>query len=143
MLLGDELVERQCVTDQHGVRLVGVERAVGLVGHAIGAELDAAVEPKRLLDAQDRVAAPGQRLALGIGQAVDQRPTWRRLVDRSLHVLSLDRAQTPTKKPPTGQGGGFFERSDLLARINVVASRSAQIPRRGFYTEVAGIAQAP
>jgi hypothetical protein len=48
----------------------------------------------------------------------------------------------PTKKPPTGESGAFFERSDLLARINVVASRSAQIPRRGFYTEVAGIVQA-
>jgi len=34
-----------------------------------------------------------------------------------------------TKKPPTEKGGGFFKHSDLLARINVAASRSAQIPR--------------
>ena len=110
MFLGDELVERQRMADQHGVRLVGIERAVGLVGHAIGAELDAAVEPQRPLAAQDRVAALGERLAFGIGQVVFE------------HV-PLQR------KAPDRKGGGFFERSDLLARFNVAASRSAQIPR--------------
>ena len=134
MLLGDELVERQRMADQDGVRLVGVERAVGLVGHAIGAELDAAVEPKRPLDAQDRVAAPGQRLALGVGQR-------RRRSQPPCPLLGAANCQR--KSPRPARAGAFFERSDLLARINVVASRSAQIPRRGLYTEVAGIAQAP
>src|SRR5215475_1057556 len=45
--------------------------------------------------------------------------------------LSCSRGKRATKKPPTGKVGGFFERSDLLARINVAASRSAQIPRCG------------
>ena len=96
------------------LRLVGVQRAVGLVGHAVGAEIDAAVEPQRPLHAQDRVAALGERLAFGIGEVVE-------------HILSR---QTPTKKPPTGRAGAFSKHSDLLARINVAASRSAQIPRR-------------
>jgi hypothetical protein len=33
------------------------------------------------------------------------------------------------RKTPGRKDGGFFERSDLLAMFNVVASRSAQIPR--------------
>ena len=90
MLRGDVLVAGQRVADQDGVRLVGVQRAVGLVGDAVGAELDAAVEPQRPLDAQDRVAALGQRLAFGFGEIVQHCST-----------------AAPTKKPPTGRAGAF------------------------------------
>ena len=93
MRLGDELVAGQRVADQDGVRLVGIERAVGLVGHAIGAELDAAVEPQRPLDAQDRVAALGERLAFGFGQVLEHSC-----------VRSHGRSN---EKPPTGRAGAF------------------------------------
>ena len=90
--------------------------AVGLVGDAIGSEIDAAVEPQRPVRAQDRVAALGERLALGIGQVVQHCPLPRR----------------SQRKSPRPEGRGLFsEHSDLLAMFNVVASRSAQIPRRG------------
>ena len=136
MLLGDELVAGQRMADQDGVRLVGVERAVGLVGHPIGAELDAAVEPERALDAQNRVAALGERLAFGLGAG------GRRTRHRS-QPTSPSIGARRNEKAPDRQGRGLFsKRSDLLARFNVVASRSAQIPRRGFYKDVAGFAQA-
>src|SRR4029079_6663834 len=48
----------------------------------------------------------------------------------------------PAKKPPTVRPGAFFNHSDLLARIHVVASRPAQIPRSCFYTDMSAIAQA-
>ena len=74
---------------------------------------------------------PGPRGGIGRAPCVRLRSA---VLEHSC-VHSLCCAAAPTKKPPTGKVGGFFERSDLLARINVVASRSAQIPRRGFYTE--------
>ena len=71
MLFGHELVEGQGMADQDGVGLLRIERAVGLVGHPIGAELDAAVEPERALDAQNRVAALGERLPFSLGKIVE------------------------------------------------------------------------
>ena len=91
---------RQRVADQDGVRLVGVERAVGLVGHAIGAELDAAVEPQRPLDAQDRVAAPGQRLAFGFGQGSSSSG-----LSIAASISLLGRCQ---RKSPRPEGRGLF-----------------------------------
>ena len=44
--------------------------------------------------------------------------------------LAHDCGWTGATKSPRPEGGGFFKLSDLLARINVAASRSAQIPRR-------------
>ena len=89
MLLDDELIAGQRVADQDGVGLVGVQRAVGLVGHAIGAEIDAAVELERPLGAQDRVATSGQRLAFGFGEIVQ-------------HANPLQR------KSPRPEGRGLF-----------------------------------
>ena len=85
------------MADQDGVGLVGIERAVGLVGHPIGAELDAAVEPKRALDAQNRVAALGERLPFSLGQVVQ--------LDGHFHSSAR---QARNEKAPDRKGGGFF-----------------------------------
>src|SRR5206468_6369141 len=100
-----------------GVGLLGIQRAVRLVGHTIGPELDAAVVLERPLGPQNRVATSGQRLALGFGEIVQN-------------------ANPLQRKSPRPEGGGFFERPDLLARFNVAASRSAQIPRMRLYKDV-------
>jgi hypothetical protein len=73
MRLGDELVAGQRMTDKDGIALGRVQLAVGLVGHAIGAEIDAAVEAQRAVCPQDRVAALGERLAFGICEVVEHR----------------------------------------------------------------------
>ena len=52
------LVAGQRVADQDRVAALGVERAVGLIGDRERAEIDAAVEPQRLLDC--RSVWPGQ-----------------------------------------------------------------------------------
>ena len=69
MGLGDELVQGQRMADQHGVRLVGIERAVGLVGQGEGAQLDAAIEPQATLRAEyGRLAgAQGEGAGRGAG----------------------------------------------------------------------------
>ncbi len=96
MPLGDELIASQRVADQNGIALGCIQGAVSLVGDPIGAEIDAAVEPQRTLHAQNRVAALGERLALGIGQVVQHMT--------SLLAFTTER---PTKKPPTGRAGLF------------------------------------
>ena len=53
------LVAGERMTDEHEVRLVGVERAVGLIGDGKGRERLPAVERKRIVKMRD--------LALGIG----------------------------------------------------------------------------
>ena len=82
------------MADQHRIRLVGIQRAVGLVGDAVRPELDAAVQPQRPLDAQDRVAALGERLAFGFGEILEH---------LLLHV------RRSNEKAPDRKGGGFFE----------------------------------
>ena len=59
MDVGDMLVAGERMTDEHEVRLVGVERAVGLIGDGEGREFLPAVERKRIVKMRD--------LALGIG----------------------------------------------------------------------------
>jgi hypothetical protein len=98
VLFGDELIEGEGMADQDGVGLVGIERAVGLVGHPIGAEIDAAVEPERALGAQNRVAALGERLPFSLGQVVQ--------LHGHCPLLKHERA---TKKPPTVKVGGFSQ----------------------------------
>ena len=78
MPLGDELVAAERMADQDRIGLVGVQRAVGLIGHPVGPEIDAAVETQRLLGTQDRMAALGERHLLGVGQVLEQRPLQRK-----------------------------------------------------------------
>ena len=94
--VGDKLVGGQRMADQHGVRLVGIEPAIGLVGDAVGAEFDAAIELERPVGAQDRGAASLQRLALGAGETVE-----RRSVEGGLHVVLRARPAgcSPRKSP--------------------------------------------
>ncbi|MFK4491274.1 hypothetical protein ABIA45_006352 [Bradyrhizobium sp. USDA 336] len=54
MDVGDMLVAGQRMTDQHGVGAIGVELAIGLVGDLERGEIDAAIEPQRLLSAEMR-----------------------------------------------------------------------------------------
>jgi len=57
---GDELVARQRMADEDGVRSVCIQRAVCLVGEREGAELGSAVQAQLLFDAQfDTVAGQG------------------------------------------------------------------------------------
>ncbi len=90
--VGDELVARQRMADQDGVRLLRVQLAIGLVGHPVRSEIDAAVEAQRPVGPQDRVAALGERLALGIGQVVQHYPLPRR----------------SQRKSPRPEGRGLF-----------------------------------
>ena len=99
VLFGHELIEGECMADQDGVGLLRIERPVGLISHPIGAEIDAAVEPKRALGAQNRVAALGERLPFSLGQ----------VVQLHRHCPLLKRGTRATKKPPTVKVGGFSQ----------------------------------
>ena len=57
MGLGHEMVAGQGVADHDGVRAVGVQRAVGLVGDLEAADLDPAVQPHRPVDGQPHAPA--------------------------------------------------------------------------------------
>ena len=52
MDVGDVLVAGEGVADQHRVAALGVERAVGLIGDLERGEIDAGIEPKRLVHAE-------------------------------------------------------------------------------------------
>ena len=54
MHVGDVLVAGQRMADQHRVGAIGVELAIGLVGDLERGEIDAAIEPQRLLGAELR-----------------------------------------------------------------------------------------
>ena len=52
MRIGDVLIEGQRVADQNGVGAVGVQFAIGLIGDLERREIDAAIEPQRLVHAE-------------------------------------------------------------------------------------------
>ena len=54
MHVGDMLVAGQRMTDQDGVGALGVELAIGLIGDLERREIDAAIEPQRLVGAELR-----------------------------------------------------------------------------------------
>ena len=54
MHIGDVLITGQRMADQHGVGAIGVELAIGLVGDLERGEIDAAIEPQRLVGAEQR-----------------------------------------------------------------------------------------
>ena len=54
MHVGDMLVAGQRMADQDGVGAVGVEFAIGLIGDLERREIDAAIEPQRLVRAELR-----------------------------------------------------------------------------------------
>ena len=54
MHIGDVLVAGQRMADQHRVGAIGVELAIGLVGDLERGEIDAAIEPQRLVGAELR-----------------------------------------------------------------------------------------
>src|SRR5262249_14222688 len=97
-----------------------------------------AVEAQRPVDPELRVVALRQRLVFGWRKAVEQRR-----IDRAFHCSHLRASwRAANEKAPHRPAGGLFNRSHPLARINVVASRPAQIPRDSLYREIAAFAQA-
>ncbi len=66
MGVGDVLVAGQSVTDEDGVRLLGIQRAVGLIGHGERREQLVAIEPQRLALREMHDLARG---AMDLGEA--------------------------------------------------------------------------
>ena len=54
MHIGDMLIAGQRMADQDGVGAIGVEFAIGLIGDLERREIDAAIEPQRLIGAEQR-----------------------------------------------------------------------------------------
>jgi hypothetical protein len=48
--IGDVLVAGERVADQHRIAARGVERAIGLIGNLERRQIDAGVEPQRLVE---------------------------------------------------------------------------------------------
>ncbi len=68
MDVGDVLVAGERMADQHRVAALGIERAVGLVGDLERREIDAGIEPERLVDAEADDQRMGMvRLARAVG----------------------------------------------------------------------------
>ena len=80
--LADVLVAGQRVGDEDGVRLGGVELAVGLVGDAEGREQLVAVEPQRLARGNVEVVAAGGRCLQHARVGWRQKLAWIRRVHK-------------------------------------------------------------
>ena len=52
MDIGDVLIAGQRMADQDGVGALGIELAIGLIGDLERREIDAAIEPQRLVGAE-------------------------------------------------------------------------------------------
>jgi hypothetical protein len=68
MNVGDVLIAGERVADQHRVAALGVERTVGLVGDLERGEVDAGIEPQRLVHAEagnERMRMVGFARAIG------------------------------------------------------------------------------
>ena len=50
MHVGDVLIAGERVADQHRIAALGIERAVGLIGDLERREIDAGIEPQRLVE---------------------------------------------------------------------------------------------
>ena len=68
MEVGNVLIAGKGVTDQNGVAVLGIERAVGLVGDLERSQIDAGIERQRLV----RAETDDERMGIvGLAQAVD------------------------------------------------------------------------
>ena len=85
MDIGDMLIAGQRVTDEHEVRLVRVQRAVGLVGDAEGRERLAAIERQRI------VLAEMHDLALRIGDLRQPHGMSANALDEGASFMTLTR----------------------------------------------------
>ena len=89
MDVGDVLVAGERVADQHRIAALGVERAVGLVGDLERREVDAGIEPQRLV----RPEAHDRRMRLvRLAHAVDRS---KHGLDHLRHLVSIALSRRP------------------------------------------------
>ena len=87
--IGDMLVAGERVADQHRVGAIGVQRAVGLIGDLKRRQVDAGVEPKRLVRTKTNdVGMRLIRLAHAVGRSKHGLDHFRHLVSHRLAEAS-------------------------------------------------------
>ena len=135
--VGDMLVERQRMADQHGVGLVGVQLAIGLVGDLERREADAAIELERRIVAElaisDDGCPPHARDPTGCRMRID----FNRLLSTGPRTRkSFERTQANKRPGLTGFGRDACPLS-VFRFIYVAACRPAQMTTEHYKTSSA------
>ena len=116
--VGDVLVAGQRMADQDRVAALGVERAIGLVGDRERAEIDAAIEPQRLLAPELRRDGQASIAAMPRAGAVDAAArSWNFAEVQTLPIAGLPRPAGRNQAVANGPMGVRLSTFSLIFQL--------------------------
>jgi hypothetical protein len=119
--IGNVLIAGQSMADQHRIRLCGIQLAIGLVGDLEGREIDARLEPQRLVRAE---AHHGTGEVIRLVSSIPLGARNGHVTPLSAGCAQAQKPALPYRKMPVG-----FPQRPFSDLFNVAASRPAKSPR--------------